>query len=116
MSEKQTIRIPKDVRQFHQIVTTILKGLPAELPLDIEVTPSNVKVACLEFGAWNPLRIKMSWAGTRIDASLRKYIGQDKTSIDSVAIKEMIKGGKGTRKRILTKVEESQLQAEYWTS
>ena len=113
MSKKQTIRIPKDARMCHQILATIVTGLPAELPLDIEITPSGVKVSRLNSDVWNPLRIKMSWAEVRIEVSLRKYIGADKTSIDSVSI--MLLGSMGTRKHQLSKKQMRQLQAEYWT-
>jgi len=116
MSNKVTIRIPKDARLLHQLLTTILSGLPKDLPLDIEITPSKVKIADIETGIWHPLRIKMCWAGTRVDATLRKYIGADKTSVDTVAIQESAPGVHGTRKRMLSKLDLSHLRAEYWTS
>ena len=113
MNDTVTIQIPKDVRLSHLIITTILGGLPSELPFDIRVTPTKVTRNDPKFGPYRLIKIKLIWPGSRVEATLRKYTGADKTSIEDVIVRQ---NRKGARKGLVSKAELALMQAEYWTS
>lgn len=113
MSGEITIRIPKDVRLSHQIITTILGGLPDELPFDIHVRPTKVTRNDPKFGPYRLIKIKLIWPGSRVEATLRKYNCADKTNIEDVIVRQ---NRKGARKGLVSKAELALMQAEYWTS
>ncbi len=80
------IRIPKDIREAHRILVKKVSDVPSDLPLDIEVTPTNIRISDLAGAPYTLERIKFGWPGFRLETHIRKY-EDGKRSIDDITVK-----------------------------
>jgi hypothetical protein len=83
---KEIIRISKDVREAHKRLFALEATVPKELPADIEIKTSSVKVSDLDLGTWVIERIKFGWPGFRIEIYLRKFV-DGRRGIEQVKIR-----------------------------
>lgn len=80
------IRVPKDVREAHRILVNKITDMPSDLPLDIEVTPTTVRVGDISSVPYTLERVKYGWPGFRLEIHIRKY-EDGKRSIDDIMVK-----------------------------